>query len=141
MSIWAVPRLGHRHPTSGYADPGTVVPVYLSPTELLSTRAAWPTVLMVILYLPAIAPPSLDDLYPGLAAPSVALGLLGVVATVGLLRRVGWGTVLVLSVAVLNELLGEVALATGHRTGLAGIVLGLLALALATPVPRGAPRF
>lgn len=138
MSIWAVPRHGHR--TQEYADLG-LFPAYLSATELLSTRAAWPTVLMAILNLPAIAPPSLDDLYPGLAAPSAALGVLGVVATVGLLRRVEWGTLLVLAVAVLNELLGEAALATGHRAGIVGIVLGLLTLAVATPVPRRAPMY
>jgi hypothetical protein len=139
MSIWAVPRHGHR--TQEYADPGSVFPAYLSATELLSTRAALPTVLMAILNLPAIAPPSLDDLYPALAAPSAVLGLLGVIATVGLLRRVEWGTLLVLAAAVLNELLGEVALATGQRAGIVGIVLGLLALALATPVPRRVPRY
>jgi len=117
------------------------VPAYLPATELLSTRAVWPTILMAILNLPAIAPPSLDDLYPGLAAASAPVSVVGFVAVVGLLRRVEWGTPVVLGAAVLNELLGELALANGQRAGLVGIVLGLLALALATPVPRLTPRY
>ncbi|RNM16360.1 hypothetical protein [Nocardioides pocheonensis] len=145
MSIWAVPGHAHGpshgHRSAAYAGPGTAVPAYLSATELLSTRAVWPTLLMAILNLPSIAPPNLDDLYPGLAALSAPLGVLGVVAIVGLLRRVEWGTPLVLGVAVLNELLGELALVSGQRAGLVGITLGLLALALARPVPRRAPRY
>jgi hypothetical protein len=117
-----------------------VLPPYLSATELLHPRAAWPTVTMAILNLPAIAPPAYDDLYRGLAPFSAVLAVLGLAATIGLLRRVDWGTPLVLAVAALNVLLGEAALATGRDHGLVGIVLGLLALALATPVPRHTPR-
>ncbi|MBW8752031.1 MAG: hypothetical protein JF565_11490 [Propionibacteriales bacterium] len=122
------------------ADGAQILPPYLSATEVLHPRAAAPTVLMVILNLPAIAPPDADDIYRGLAPLSAALAVLGIAATVGLLRRVDWGTPMILAVAVLNVLVGEVAVARGLDHGLVGIALGLLTLALATPAPRHEPR-
>ena len=118
-----------------------VLPAYLSPTEVLHTRASWPTAVMVVVNLPALAPPRADDVYRGLEPFSAVLAVLGVVALIGLLRRVDWGTPVVLTTAVLNVLLGEVALVEGIGQGLIGITLGLLALALATPVARHGSRF
>lgn len=117
-----------------------IMPSYLCTTELLHPRAAWPTMVMAILNLPSIAAPPDDDFYRGMEPLSVVLGVLGVVATVGLLRRVEWGTPMILAVAVLNTLVGELAFARGLPAGVVGIALGLLALALATPVRRRAPR-
>jgi hypothetical protein len=139
MAIRVVPGGRRRSPTPAEQTP--VLPPYLSPTELLHPRAAVPTVVMLIANLPSLAPPEYDDVYRGLEPFSAALGLLGVVATVGLLRRADWGTPLVLATAVLNVLLGEVALAMGLDHGLLGIALGLLTLALATAVPRRPRRF
>jgi hypothetical protein len=140
MAIRAVPG-GQQHRADEYDEQAPHLPAYLCATELLHVRACWPTIAMAILNLPALAPPAVDDLYPGLAPLSAMLGILGVVATVGLLRRVDWGTPLVLAAAALNALVGEVAVVTGLRAGLVGIGFGLLTLALATPVARRAPRF
>jgi len=118
-----------------------VLPSYLSPTELLHVRAGLPTAILVIAHLPSAGPPVDDDVYRGLEPVSVTLAALGIVAIVGLLRRVDWGTPLVLATAVLNVLAGEVALAVGLEQGLIGIGLGLLTLAMATPVPRRERRF
>jgi len=118
-----------------------VLPPYLSPTELLHVRAAVPIAVLVIAHVPSVAPPVYDDVYRGLEPVSVALAALGMVTIVGLLRRVDWGTPMVLATAVLNVLAGEVALAMGLDQGLIGIGLGLLTLAVATPVPRRERRF
>jgi hypothetical protein len=132
---------GHWRATDESAERLRILPPYLSATELLHPRAAWPTMVMAILNLPAIAAPTADDFYRGLEPFSAVLGVVGIIATVGLLRRADWSTPMILAVAVLNSLVGEIAVTRGLATGVVGIALGLLTLALATPVRRRASRF
>jgi hypothetical protein len=99
--------------------------------------AAVPTVAMALANLPFAFDDGDMDLPKAVAVLVSVLGVLGLAAAVGLLRRAPWGAPAVFVVGVINAIGGGIALAAGEGTGAVGVVLGLLAAALACVPARG----
>ena len=98
--------------------------------------AAVPTLLMAVLNAGAGPGSSGSDVPAAVAWTATVFGLAGLIAGIGLLRRVSWAVPAVAALAVVNVATGIVALVAGWEGGAVGLVLGLAALALIAPAFR-----
>lgn len=87
------------------------------------------TALMSLMNLP-VAFDADPDIATPLAWSATVLGVLGLAAAAGLLRRASWGRPAVLAVGALNLLGAVVAVGNGWEGGVIGLVLSALILAL-----------
>lgn len=92
--------------------------------------AAIVTTLMSLLDLPVAVAAGDQDIPVALAWAISLLGVLGLVAVVGLIRRTTWGRPAVLAVGAVNGFGAVVALLTGGEGAAIGLVLSALILVL-----------
>ena len=105
-------------------------------TSKIVRWAALPTFLMALLNAGAGPASSGNDVPAGVAWAATVVGLIGIVAGVALLRRVGWGAQAVAGVAALNNAGGLAGVVAGWDGGPVGIILGAAALLLVAPALR-----
>jgi hypothetical protein len=106
--------------------------------------AAAATVLMSLMNIPIAFDDGGADLATPVAWAISLLGVLGLVAAVGLLLRAPWGRPAVLAVGAVNLAAGVVALAKGWDGAVIGLVVSALILVLgylasAADTPRTSP--
>ncbi len=101
----------------------------LSPARV-SRWAAAPTILMALANVPVGLQPDEFDLPSGVLWLFSAVGVAGLVAAAALLLRHPLGPVPVLVIGAINAIGGLIVLAQGDGSGLVGVVLGGLAIAL-----------
>lgn len=94
------------------------------------------TVLLSLLNLPLAVDPG--DVPRPVAVLATAVGVLGLLAAYGLGRRLGWGRPAALGVGAVNLAGAVAALMNGWEGAAVGLVLSVLALALAA-VADGVP--
>ena len=99
--------------------------------------AAAPTIVMALANLPVAFDDGDLDLPKVVAVLVSVLGVLGLAAAFGLVRRRPWGAPAVFIIGVVNVIAGAIAIAAGEGSGVVGVVLGLLAAALACVPARG----
>jgi hypothetical protein len=101
----------------------------LSPANV-SRWAAAPTILMGLANIPSGFEPEPFDLPPALAWFFTAVGVAGLLAAGALLRRHPAAPAAVLAIGFINIVGGLAVLARGYGSGVAGLVLGALSIAL-----------
>ena len=98
--------------------------------RVVRPAAAAVTVLMSLMNLPFAIDSGEDEIPAALAWAISALGVIGLIAAVGLLRRRTWGRPAVLAVGAVNLVGAVVALATGMEGAPIGLTVSILILVL-----------
>lgn len=105
-------------------------------TMKIARWAAVPTGLMALLNIPAGPSASTTDPPAWVDWAGTLLGLLGMIAAIALFRRVSGARPAVIAISVLNAAGGVLAMAQGWDGGPVGLVLGVVAIALALAPDR-----
>jgi uncharacterized membrane protein (DUF2068 family) len=96
------------------------------------------TALLSLLNLPLAVDPG--EVPRPVAVLATVLGVLGLAAAYGLARRLSWGRPAALAVGAVNLVGAVVALAQGWEGAVIGLVLSVLAVALAAAADRAPAR-
>jgi hypothetical protein len=113
-----------------------------STVKVLRWTAAAVTLLMSLMNLPFAFDDGGANLAPALAWAVSLLGVVGIVAAIGLLRRARWALLAVLVVGVVNLVGAVIALAVAMEGAVIGLVVSglIVVLALAVLVAERRPQ-